>query len=95
MKNMIKLVLATVAVSSIVSVSVLADDVRTIERYNNHGTGTIVYRQCDQSAQYPSVAVYSRGQGVGYSAPGDSASSTRLRLTENAHGSTHFQYRAE
>ena len=91
MKTMTKLALATIAVSSIISASVLADDIRTIERYNNHGTGTIVYHQCDQS---PSVAVYAHGQSVG-NAAGDSASSPRFTVTDNGHGSSRFHYRAE
>ena len=92
MKTITKLALATVAVSSIVSANVLADDVRTVERYNNHGVGTIVYRQCDHA---PSVAVYAQGQSVGNTVARDSGSYPRFTLKDNAHGGSHFLYRAE
>jgi hypothetical protein len=95
MKTFTKFALAAIAVSSLFSASVLADDVRTIERYNNHGTGTIVYRQC-QSCQSPSVAVYAQGQSYGNAAPAaDSGAALHFCVKGNNHGGSRFSYRAE
>ena len=94
MKTITKLALAAIAFSSIVSAGALADDIRTVERYNNHGGSALVYRQCAPSAQSTSIAVYAQGQGLG-NAVSDSASSPRLTLRDNAHGGSRFLYSAE
>ena len=90
MKTITKLVLATFAVSSIISASVLADDVRTVVRYNNHGESTIIYR-----ADAPSVAVYAQGQSVGSAASAADSGALHLCVKDNNHGVATFRYRAE
>jgi hypothetical protein len=92
MKTITKLALAALAVSSIVPVSVLADDVRTVVRYDGHGSSTIVYQSGDSS---PTVAVYAHGQGAGYSAAPDSSSSPRLTFRDNGHGGSRLLYCAQ
>jgi hypothetical protein len=99
MKTLTKLALAALAMSTFVSATVFADDIRTVERYNNHGTSSLVYRQCDinASGQSSSVAVYSQGRGVGAAYVRDSSNAypQHLTLRDNAHGGSHYLYTAE
>jgi len=87
MKTSVKLALATVLASVVVTTGAFADDLKVVSLPNNHGSITLVYRQRDDAQT--TVGVYAGGAGVGQAAADQSL---HLCFRDNGHGVLQPQY---